>query len=68
MLIKINPGYLRIKKESMNPDQLERLTKYLYEVWVDFDEDLKTIVIKGKPELLYKVLYRISLNFDIELM
>ena len=68
MLIKLNRAYLRIQKESMPVDSLERLTKYLHEIWVTFSEDTHSIVIKAEPDRLYNILYRISLHFDIELM
>lgn len=68
MLIKLNRGYLRINKNSIPADSIDRLTKYLNEIWVTYSEDSNSIVIKAEPDRLYNILYRISLHFDIELM
>ena len=67
MLITLNPSYMRIDKESMPAEELERLTAYLKEHWIDFNEDSRKLVINRQTARLYMILYRLTNNFYIEL-
>lgn len=69
MLIKINPKQLAIVESSLSPHASVRVDTILIESPKLQSREFQTlIIVEGSTDELYSFLYKLSTEFDIELM